>query len=100
VAKKKGSRKGVARGARKATSRRKKTAARPRAARATSSGGGDSNKLDLRPMEKNVRSQIARLRGYPPSPPVEKALAALEEVQQRLLSACAGEKVSMVIEFS
>jgi hypothetical protein len=103
VAKKKGSRKTASRGVRKKAAVRRgarKAVARPGAARTTSGGTADANRLDLRPIEKSVRSQITRLKGITPTPGIERALAALYAVQERLLSACAGEKVSMVIDFS
>jgi hypothetical protein len=73
---------------RKTTSRRKR--ATPRG-RSKNSGGVrmKGNKLDLRPLKKNIKAHITRLRKVKdPHPQITEALDSLTRVQRELTAAC------------
>jgi hypothetical protein len=93
VAKKKGTRKAAPRGARKAsTSRRRvrKAASRPRA--------DAPRRVNLKPLQRILTSEIKRLERYEPSPKVEETLKLLGETKAMLTNACATAPIPMVIE--
>jgi hypothetical protein len=95
VAKKKGTRKGAARATRKAsTSRRSGT--RKAASRQSE---GASRRVNLKPLQRILATEIRRLEGYAPSPKVEETLKLLGETKTMLTNACATAKLPMVIEF-
>lgn len=91
MAKKKATRKG-ARGARKATARRspRKAASRPRES---------SRRVSLKPLQAILKTQIARLEKYPPSPKVEETLKLMGETKAMLDNACRSNPIPMVIDF-
>jgi hypothetical protein len=95
VAKKKGSRKGAARGTRKAS-----TSRRPATRKTASRGGeGASRRVNLKPLQKILANEIRRLEGYPPSPKVDETLKLLGETKTMLANACVTARLPMVIEF-
>ena len=93
MAKKKGTRKGAAGGARKKSavrrSPRKAASARP---------AESSRRVNLKPLQKILTSEIRRLEGYPPSPKVDETLKLLGETKAMLTNACATAPIPMVIE--
>jgi hypothetical protein len=92
VAKKKATRKG-ARGARKATARRRprKAVSRPRAETA--------RRINLKPLQKIIAAQIKKLESYPPSPKVEEAMKLMVDTKTMVDNACISNPNPMVIDF-
>jgi hypothetical protein len=104
VAKKKGTRKGAARGARKKPAVRRSTrkaASRPRTPRPiVETGLENPRRVNLRPLKAIITAQIERLETYERRPDVENALKLLRDTKAMLSNACSDPRLSlpMVIE--
>jgi hypothetical protein len=90
VAKKKATRKG-ARGARKATARR-----RPRKA---ASRAPEGRRVSLKPLQAIIKNQIKKLQSYPPSPKVDETMKLMMDTKVMLDNACRSNPNPMVIDF-
>lgn len=93
MAKKKGARKGAARGA------RKKSAVR-RTARKAVPRRQEQNprQVNLKPLQRIIRKELARLETYERTPEVEKTITLLSSTQASLTNACINARIPMVID--
>jgi hypothetical protein len=86
-------RKGVARGA------RKKSAVRRTTRKAASRPRESPRRVNLKPLQAIIKSQIERLESYPSSPKVDETLRLMRDTKAMLDNACRSNPLPMVIEF-
>ena len=92
MAKKKATRKGASRGARRSTARRRprKAASRPRQS---------ARQINLKPLQRMIAAQIKKLESYPSSAKVEEAMKLMGDAKTMLDNSCRTNPIPMVIEF-